>query len=127
MAQPTWTREQKLEALMKLPWTVTTEREQDTWIGRVAEMSDAIATAGTERELAIDLWESLHASLSVRIDNDDPISLPPKTELPWANSAAPPQKPPRIHVAPRYVDAFRRIEPEFRADAVGDFGTLQGV
>jgi predicted RNase H-like HicB family nuclease len=85
MAQQEWTRARKLAALMRLPWTVTTERnaDEDYLVARVAELPSVIATGATERELARDLWESLEASLVVYLDYDDTIPLPAEQVLPW--------------------------------------------
>lgn len=65
MKQTTWTNEQKLAALMALTWSVSVETDpaDGSFIARVAEVPDAIATGATERELARDLFESLECSL----------------------------------------------------------------
>lgn len=89
-----WTREQKLLSLMLLPWTVTTERDEDgSWIARVGEIRDAIATGANEREMGIDLWESLQASLAVRLDRGDPVPLPAGSALPWLAQPTPDHVP----------------------------------
>ena len=112
MSEQNWTREQKLAALTRLPWTISTERENDgTWIARVAEMSDAIATGKSERELAADLWESVYASLAVRLDRGDPIPLPSGCDLPWMVSTL---------LSPRYkgtIEFFRGLPPQPMAEA----------
>ena len=91
-----WTTEQKLKALMRLPWSVTVERDEDEgyFVARVSEIPDVLATGGTEKELAADLWDALATSLGVRIDHEDPIPLPTGVELPWEGNARPrvPQK-----------------------------------
>src|SRR5437588_156096 len=80
-----WTREQKLAALMRLPWTVRAEHNATDGysVARVAELPSVIATGSNDRELARDLWESLQASLSVYLDYDDPLPLPSGAQLPW--------------------------------------------
>jgi predicted RNase H-like HicB family nuclease len=90
MAARNWTREQKLRALMRLPWTVQTERnpEDGYLVARVVELPSVIATGDTEKELARDLWESLEASLAVYLDYGDEIPLPTGQVLPWDRSDA---------------------------------------
>lgn len=79
-----WNRESKLDALMRLPWTVNVEREEDgSLFARVAEIPDAIADGDDDRSLARELWDSLRASLAFRLDHGDPIPLPAGRLLPW--------------------------------------------
>lgn len=81
-----WTREQQLAALLRMPWTVTIERDNDDkcLIARVAEIPSALATGASEKELSKNLWDSLRASLEVYIEYDDAIPLPPAVQrLPW--------------------------------------------
>lgn len=79
-----WNRESKLDALMRLPWSVTVEREDDgSLFARVAEVPDAIADGEDDKSLARDLWDSLRASLALRLDQGDPIPLPAGRLLPW--------------------------------------------
>jgi hypothetical protein len=86
-----WTREQKLKALMKLPWTVITERnERDGYlVARIAELPSVIATGETEKALARDLWASLYSSVSAYLQFDDDIPLPAGSALPWLGKAPP--------------------------------------
>jgi predicted RNase H-like HicB family nuclease len=94
MTQTEWTRERKLTALVRLPWTVTTERNADEGylVARVAELPSVIATGDTEKELARDLWESLEASLAVYVDYGDEIPLPVGQVLPWELPSAGPAR-----------------------------------
>lgn len=81
-----WTREQKLAALLLLPWTIRVERDPDEgyMVARVPEVPSAIATANDEAGLERELWESLQLSLEVALDHGDPISLPAQVPvLPW--------------------------------------------
>src|SRR5437588_1352158 len=80
-----WTLDEKLQALMALAWSirVSEDPEAASLVARVDEVPDAIATGLTERDLARDLWESLAASLLVRLEHDDPIPLPKGARLPW--------------------------------------------
>lgn len=81
---------ERVEALMRLPWTVRVRKDNDgTLVAQIAEIPDAIGTGEEESDLAKDLWESLWASLEVRLAHDDAIQLPSGFVLPWENSAAP--------------------------------------
>jgi hypothetical protein len=89
-----WTLEQKLSALLRLPWTIQVERSaaEGYLVSRVLEIPSAIATADSEDELEDETWASLRASLEVYLENDDPIPLPPGiTALPWDIKVAAPQ------------------------------------
>lgn len=88
----TWTREQKLDSLMRLPWTIRVERdaEEGYLIARVAEIPSALAAADSESSLEYELWESLRVSLEVYLDHADVITLPPSVHsLPW-------ERPPQV-------------------------------
>lgn len=88
MTRREWTRDEKLAALMRLPWTIRVETDADgSLIAHVAEMDDATATGARMKDLAIDLWEAIEASLDVRLTHDDPIPLPRGVKLPWLDSA----------------------------------------
>jgi hypothetical protein len=81
-----WTLEQKLTALLRLPWTIRVERNTDEgyFVSRVLEIPSAIATADSARELDRETWASLRTSLEVYLENNDAIPLPPGTkQLPW--------------------------------------------
>jgi predicted RNase H-like HicB family nuclease len=81
-----WTRQQKLDALLRLPWTVRVEQDEEEgyFIARVIEIPSALATADSREELEGELWDSLRASLEVYLDHGDDIPLPPSVEvLPW--------------------------------------------
>jgi len=97
----TWTLTDKLDALMRLGWTVTTEKDPDEGYltARVAELPDAIATGDSEKELAIDAWEAIRASLSARLESGDEIPLPKGTLLlPWQRLSSPPRDLPAAEV-----------------------------
>lgn len=94
MVQIEWTNEQKIDGLMRLPWSLSVEKDDDGLVARVAEIPDAIATGANEKALALDLWESLRASLSVRVEHGDPIPLPVGSVLPWLSGGA--QRRPRL-------------------------------
>lgn len=83
-----WSRTEQLRAFMRLPWTVTTERneEGDYLVARVVEIPDAIATGKDDVALAKDLWNSLWSSLSARLEFGDDIPRPAGSPaLPWEN------------------------------------------
>ncbi len=96
-----WTAEQKIDALMRLPWSVSTQKSAygSYLTARIAEVSDAIATAADERSLARELFASLRASLSCRIDYGDEIPLPEGFQLPW-KEAEEPRGVPSLYVLP---------------------------
>jgi hypothetical protein len=101
----TWTREQKLQALLRLPWTFTVERNEPGryWVARVVEVPSAIATADNERQLSREAWASLQASLEVYLDNDDDVPLPPGIQrVPW-------EAGPRL--TPRVSTVVRKLQP----------------
>jgi hypothetical protein len=84
-----WTPEQKLESLLRLPWTIATERtpEGDRLL-RVVEIPSAVGCGATPAEAESDLWESLRASLSAYLHFEDAIPLPRGTDLPWRARAS---------------------------------------
>ena len=80
-----WTREAKLDALVRLPWTVDVDRnaEEGYLILRVRELPGTIAT-GDEEVVEREFWESLRATLACYLEFDDPIPLPLGVALlPW--------------------------------------------
>jgi len=94
-----WTDSQKLRVLMRLPWTIRVENDTDgTFVARVAEMPDAIATGNSERELSKELWEALRASLACRLEFHDDIPAPPNARLPWELGVSPPSGAQSIYV-----------------------------
>lgn len=84
MATQSWTTQEQLAALMRLPWTLRVDHDTDgSLIARIAEIPDAIGTGEDLKALAVDLWESLAASLECRLENGDPIPVPSGSMLPW--------------------------------------------
>ncbi len=69
---------QRIAELLRLPWTIRVEHDpvDGHMTARVAEIPDAIATGMTDKELSVDLWESLTASLLCRLEFGDPIPVP---------------------------------------------------
>jgi len=84
----TWTIEQKLESLLRLPWTIVSEvsPEGDRLL-RVGEIPSAVGTGVEDLEMESDLWESLRASLASYLHFDDPIPLPEGEVLPWSTDS----------------------------------------
>jgi hypothetical protein len=118
MTPNTWTIEQKLQALMRLPWSICVERDSvdGLLVAQVEEVPDAIATGATDAELARDLWHSLYDSLSVRLEHNDPLELPAGETLPWSAARAP--------GAPRLAIRFIGSPPAATSAAVGSFFNL---
>jgi predicted RNase H-like HicB family nuclease len=86
MTDTVWTDERKLEALLRLPWTLsmTHNPEDGNWVIRVAELPAALATGATPEELEPAFWESLRETLAVFLENGDTIPLPPlASRYPW--------------------------------------------
>lgn len=98
----TWTFEQQLDALMKLPWTIEV-RPSDFGAylaASVAELPDAIAVEDERvaaqrnqnhrvQALGRNVFAAIRASLASRLEFGDEIPLPPACALPWANGAEP--------------------------------------
>ena len=81
----TWTTETRLDALMRLPWTIDVERNarEGYVILRARELPGSIAT-GSETEVVTEFWDSLRATLACYLEFDDPIPLPASVkQLPW--------------------------------------------
>lgn len=81
----TWTTDQKLESLLRLPWTISSETtpEGDRLL-RVAEIPSAVGSGTDDLEVESDLWESLRAFLAAYLHFDDEIPLPEGCDLPWS-------------------------------------------
>ena len=86
MTQDMWSNEQKLDALLKLPWSLrmTQNTEEGYWVMRVEELPAALATAETPHALEGAFWESLRETLSVFLEHGDVIPLPAVVKrYPW--------------------------------------------
>lgn len=120
-----WTNEQRLDALMRLPWTITiSPSEFGAYLTAVvAELPDAIATGDSERMLAKDVYGAIRASLAARLEFGDDIPAPSGSDLPWANDAEPRSCLPMtlFPVTPADSDAWRR--PVMRS--TGAFKTIE--
>lgn len=93
MPETTWSNQQKLAFLMRLPWSVRVETDPTdlSLFASVAEIPDALADAADDEELLRALWDSLYSSLSVRLEHGDPIRVPSGIVLPWDAGIAPPR------------------------------------
>lgn len=81
----TWTTDQKLESLLRLPWTICSETTQEgDRLLRVEEIPSAVGSGTDDEETESDLWESLRASLAAYLHFADPIPLPHGCDLPWS-------------------------------------------
>lgn len=80
-----WTTEDRLDYLLRLPWTIVREVATDgELLLRVAEIPSAVGNGDSLAELEGDMWESLRASLEAYVQFDDAIPLPPGISgLPW--------------------------------------------
>ena len=90
----------RLTALMRLPWTIHVKRDEEdgSLVAQVAEVPDAIGTGADSKHVAKDLWESLYASLEMRLEHGDEIPLPEGVAAPWSSGAEPPSAPEEIVV-----------------------------
>jgi predicted RNase H-like HicB family nuclease len=85
-----WTDEQKVEALLRLPWTVSVEKSPEgDLVAHVLEIPGVVATGVTMKALGIDLWQSLKAALECFLEFNDDIPLPAGSGLPWVGNSAP--------------------------------------
>lgn len=129
MAQRQWTKDEKLLALMALPWDVQVVAEEDgSFFAKVSEIPDAVADGEDERELAREIWQSLYASLALRLDRAMPITLPDGCALPWEVQMAPPWHPDVAEAAGPLVlhgAAYKRALQA--AGAAGDFAVPAGA
>ncbi len=80
-----WTTDQKLDSLLRLPWTIRSEisPEGDRLL-RVAEIASAVGSGSSDSEAVSDLWESIRASLAAYLHFEDSIPLPEGSTLPWS-------------------------------------------
>src|SRR5690349_19812552 len=86
MTDSMWTNEQKIEALLRLPWTVqlTKNSEDGTLAMRDKELPAALAVATNPTELEAEFWESLRETLSVFLEHGDTVPLPALVkQYPW--------------------------------------------
>ncbi len=81
-----WTMEQKLDLLMRLPWTVQKERtpEGDD-ILRIRELPGVSGAGAEEAGREGELWASLRSRLAAHLEFGDAVPMPEGAALPWAS------------------------------------------
>ncbi len=99
----TWTDQQKLDYLLRLPWAIVPERtpEGDLLL-RTRELPTAVGCGETTDELERDFWEALEATLRSYLHHGDRIPLPSgaSATLPWEVDAHAPTPPRAARPAP---------------------------
>jgi hypothetical protein len=86
-----WTAEQKVDSLMRLPWTLVAEQADDAgeYMIRVKELP-GLLVIGTKQEINDEFWDALRATLESYLEFEDRYELPPGVKcVPW--EAAPPK------------------------------------
>ena len=84
-----WTDEQKLDYLMRQPWTIVREDSGESYaLLRCKEMPDAVGSGDTDAELERDFWDSLRESLRARMHFGDTVPNPSTHPFPWEIAAS---------------------------------------
>lgn len=97
----TWTIEQKIAYLCRLPWTIVPgvgDADGERTL-RVQELPSVVGSGLSDGELESEFWDSMKATLAGLLHFGDPIPLPPRARqrrLPWEVSAVTPVIPPAI-------------------------------
>lgn len=87
----TWTESDKLQYLLRLPWTIVPDRDASGLVLRVKELPAALAAGSDIDDLGSSFWESLTETLRAYLHFGDPIPLPPGVRsLPWNAPSQPP-------------------------------------
>jgi hypothetical protein len=86
-----WTPQQKLMALMRLPWSVRVKQDdvRGSFTAQVAEIPEVMGTGNSMKELGKSLWVSLADNLERRLKRGDMVPLPPGKKLPWDGERSP--------------------------------------
>lgn len=122
MANNKWSQEEKLLALMALPWDVRVTTEDDgSLFAQVTEVRDAVADGADERELSRELWESLYASLALRLEGNLPVPLPKGHALPWEQRESPEWHPTTAVAGPLLLHREAYLKALHSQDAAGKF------
>ncbi|MDP3909026.1 MAG: hypothetical protein Q8Q14_01420 [Gemmatimonadales bacterium] len=89
-----WTDAQKLNYLIKLPWTIVPDRTPEgERLLRVAELPAVVACGDTNEALEADFWAALEAALRSYLHFGDPLPLPAqRPALPWETAEDVPTK-----------------------------------
>ena len=87
----TWTTNDKVAFLLKLPWTILAEEgdEPGDIVLSIGEIPAAIGTGRTASEVEADLYESLAAVIRVYVSDGDRPPLPKRvlSPLPWESAS----------------------------------------
>lgn len=79
-----WTIEDKLEWLLRQPWRVLVEREDDgSYFARIDGLSGAVAHGQTPKELEHEFWESARETFRAYLEAGEMMSLPNNASAPW--------------------------------------------
>ena len=113
-----WTSEEKLESLLRLPWTIRSADADDPGerVYRVAELPGFVVV-GTPEELETSLWDALREFLASFLEHDDPIPLPSGIKrLPWERGTG---QQPRVLVEVGRGEAWEIREPPSESAGAG--------
>ena len=82
-------KDPKVVALLRLPWTIVQERLPGGEIlFRVVEIPAAVGEGATAQEAEADLWEALAEALAALIHFGDPVPMPAGGPPPWLKQAS---------------------------------------
>lgn len=94
----TWTRNLKVQYLVRLPWTVIVTRDAEGgYLAEVAELPFLLASGHREKDAARHLYEGLWTTLEAILEHDDALPLPAGSTLPWEHGEEP-VSPARDHL-----------------------------
>ncbi|HEX9563894.1 MAG TPA: hypothetical protein VF981_07980 [Gemmatimonadaceae bacterium] len=92
-----WTTEDKVEWMLRLPWRVKITHEDDgTLFAQAEDLDGAVADGANPEELEQSFWDSLRETLRAYLAAGDPIPLPGSPTPPW--DAPSPQRTPLVRV-----------------------------
>jgi hypothetical protein len=82
---PTWTKDQKLEYLLRLPWTIIPDSTPEgDHLLRVVELPAAVGCGDDEESLVADFWESFRSTIEAYLEMGGNPPLPASVKgLPW--------------------------------------------
>ena len=86
----TWTRDLKVQYLVRLPWTVEVSRDTEGgYLAEVAELPFLLASGRREKDAARHLYEGLWTALDAILEHEDALPLPAGATLPWEHGVEP--------------------------------------
>jgi hypothetical protein len=88
----TWSREEQVQYLVSLPWTVVVSQNEGDVTAEVSELPFLVATGRDMREASRHLYEGLWSAITAHLEHMDPVPLPPGASLPWEHGVAPPSR-----------------------------------